>query len=295
VSTPQDPSAASAVPAPPTRSAVPVSPGPSALPDPPGRPAPPGRLAGEVALVTGGWRGIGAAVVRAYAAAGARVAINYPPGLPAAEHGAHQMAAELAGTGAIACCADVSDQAAVQRMVAETEAALGPVSILVANAATSERLDWTDITEEAWNHVMAVNVTGTLFCAQAVYPAMRRAGRGKIITLSSVMVELGGVRALHYVTSKAALIGFTRSLAREVGHDGICVNSVMPGAIKTESEEELYPGTSDAIAERQAEVQSIPRRGVADDLAGTFLFLGSRDSDFVTGQVIAVEGGWIHY
>jgi 3-oxoacyl-[acyl-carrier protein] reductase len=206
------------------------------------------------------------------------------------------MVAELGGGDrAIACRADVSDQAAVQRMVADTEAALGPVSILVANAAASERLDWTDITEEAWDRIMAVNVTGTLFCAQAVYPAMRRAGRGKIITLSSVMVELGGVRALHYVTSKAALIGFTRALAREVGQYGICVNSVMPGAIKTESEEELYPGTSDAIAERQAEVQSIPRRGVADDLAGTFLFLGSRDSDFITGQVIPVEGGWIHY
>lgn len=266
---------------------------PETPPDPPGRPIPPGRLAGEVALVTGGWRGLGAMVARTYAAAGARVAINYPPGIPAAEQAAHQMAAELGG---IACCADVSDQAAVNRMVAEIEADLGPVSILVANAAASERLDWTDITEEAWNRVMAVNVTGTLFCAQAVYPGMRAAGRGKIITLSSVMVELGGVRALHYVTSKAALIGLTRSLAREVGRDGICVNSVMPGAIKTESDEELYPDTTAAaIAERQAAVQSIPRRGVPDDLAGAFLFLGSRDSDFVTGQVIAVDGGWIHY
>lgn len=273
---------------------------PPAIPDPPGRPTtPPGRLAGEVALVTGGWRGLGAMVARTYAAAGARVAVNYPPGLPAAGRGARELAAELgASTGQdlIACCADVSDQAAVNGMVAEIERSLGPVSILVANAAASERLDWTDITEEAWNRVLAVNVTGTLFCAQAVYPGMRQAGRGKIITLSSVMVELGGVRALHYVTSKAALIGFTRSLAREVGRDGICVNSVMPGAIKTESDEELYPGTTAAaIAERQAAVQSIPRRGVPDDLAGAFLFLGSRDSDFVTGQVIAVDGGWIHY
>jgi 3-oxoacyl-[acyl-carrier protein] reductase len=281
---------------PPVDSGAPADPSTSGVPDPSGSPASQARLAGEVALVTGGWRGIGAAVVRAYAAAGARVAINYPPGLPAAEQGARAMVAELGGDArAIACCADVSDQAAVQRMVADTEAALGPVSILVANAAASERLDWTDITEEAWDRIMAVNVTGTLFCAQAVYPAMQRAGRGKIITLSSVMVELGGVRALHYVTSKAALIGFTRALAREVGPHGICVNAVMPGAIKTESEEELYPGTSAAIAERQAEVQSIPRRGVADDLAGAFLFLGSRDSDFVTGQVIAVDGGWIHY
>lgn len=260
--------------------------------------APAGRLAGEVALITGGWRGIGAAVGRAYAAAGARVAINYPPGLPAAETGAAQLAAELGAQDgrAVACCADVSDQAAVRRMAADTESALGPVSILVANAAASERLDWTEISEDAWNHVMAVNVTGTLFCAQAVYPGMRRAGHGKIITLSSVMVELGSERALHYVTSKAALIGLTRSLAREVGRHGICVNAVMPGSIRTESEAELYPDTSpDTIAEQQAAVQSIPRRGYADDLAGAFVFLGSRESDFVTGQVIAIDGGWIHY
>src|SRR5581483_1488479 len=125
-----------------------------------------GRLAGEVALVTGGWRGLGAMVARTYAAAGARVAVNYPPGLPAAERGARELAAGLAastGRDLIACCADVSDQAAISGMVAEIERSLGPVSILVANAAASERLDWTDITEEAWNRVMAVNVTGTLF------------------------------------------------------------------------------------------------------------------------------------
>jgi 3-oxoacyl-[acyl-carrier protein] reductase len=255
------------------------------------------RLAGEVALITGGWRGIGAAVARAYAAAGAGVAINYPPGEPAAQHGAGELAAELTGQGgrAIACAADVSDGSAVRHMVAEIESALGPVTILVANAAATGRLDWTEIDEEAWNHVMAVNVTGTLLCAQAVYPAMRRAGHGKIITVSSVMVELGSERALHYVTSKAALIGFTRALAREVGRYGICVNSVMPGSIRTESEGELYPGDADAIAVRQAALQSIPRRGVADDLAGAFVFLGSRESDFITGQVLAVDGGWIHY
>lgn len=256
-----------------------------------------GRLAGEVALVTGAWRGIGAAVCRAYAAEGAAVAINYPPDLAAARAGAQRLAAELtaAGHGAIAVEADVADQPAVGRMAASTESQLGPVSVLVANAAASGRAPWTQIDLAAWNHVMAVNVTGALLCAQAVYPGMQRAGHGKIITVSSVMVQLGAVRALHYVTSKAALIGLTRSLAREVGPDGICVNAVMPGAIRTESEEELSADAPDVIAARQAVVQSIPRRGDAQDLAGAFVFLASRESDFVTGQVLAVDGGWIHY
>jgi 3-oxoacyl-[acyl-carrier protein] reductase len=260
-------------------------------------PATAGRLGGETAIVTGGWRGIGAATCRAFAAAGAAVAVNYPPGSAAARAGAHELAEELAakGGGAVAVEADVSDEAAVGRLVGRAQLALGPVTVLVANAAASTRQPWTEITVAQWNHIMAVNVTGTLLCAQAVYPGMRRAGHGKIITVSSVMVQLGAARALHYVTSKAALIGFTRSLAREVGRHGICVNAVMPGAIRTESEDELSADSPDAIAARQAELQSIPRRGYAEDLAGTFTFLASRDSDFITGQVITVDGGWVHY
>ena len=256
-----------------------------------------GRLSGETAIVTGGWRGIGAAVCRAYAAAGAAVAVNYPPGSAAAKAGAKQLAAELAtrGHGAVAIEADVSDEAAVARLAGQATAELGPVTVLVANAAASTRQPWTEISVAQWNHIMAVNVTGALLCAQAVYPGMKRAGHGKIITVSSVMVQLGAPRALHYVTSKAALIGFTRSLAREVGRDGICVNAVMPGAIRTESEDELSTDSPDVTAARLAELQSIPRRGYAADLAGTFTFLASHDSDFITGQVITVDGGWIHY
>jgi 3-oxoacyl-[acyl-carrier protein] reductase len=134
-----------------------------------------------------------------------------------------------------------------------------------------------------------------LFCSQAVFPSMQARGRGKIITVSSVMVELGGTNALHYVTSKAALIGLTRSLAREVGKEGICVNCVMPGAIRTENEDELYPGAAERTAVEQAARQSIPRRGFAEDLTGAFVYLGSGDSDFVSGQVIVVDGGWVNY
>ena len=200
-----------------------------------------GRLSGETAIVTGGWRGIGAAVCRAYAAAGAGGRRQLPPGLGFRRAGARQLAQELAahGHGAVAIEADVSDEAAVARLAGQAAAELGPVTVLVANAAASTRQPWTEISVAQWNHIMAVNVTGALLCAQAVYPGMKRAGHGKIITVSSVMVQLGATRALHYVTSKAALIGFTRSLAREVGRDGICVNAVMPGAIRTESEDEL--------------------------------------------------------
>jgi 3-oxoacyl-[acyl-carrier protein] reductase len=256
-----------------------------------------GRLAGETALVTGGWRGIGAAVCRGYAAEDARVAVNFPPANDAARAGAHRLVEELAAMGhaAIAVEGDVADQQAVQRMVGQVESELGPVSVLVANAAASSRAPWTEIDLPSWNHVMAVNVTGALLCAQAVHPRMRQDGHGKIITVSSVMVQLGSEHALHYVTSKAALIGLTRALSREVGRDGICVNAVMPGAIRTESEAELSAEDPDVIAVRQAKLQSIPRRGYAEDLTGAFVFLASRESDFMTGQVLAVDGGWIHY
>ncbi len=259
--------------------------------------SPAGRLAGEVALVTGAWRGIGAAVCRAFAAEGAHLAVNYPPKSVAAGEGAEQLVEELraGGTRAIAVEADVGDRASVQAMVGDTEAELGGVGILVANAAATARLPWTDIDEAEWERVMRVNVTGTLFCSQAVFPAMQARGRGKIVTVSSVMVELGSPNALHYVTSKAALIGLTRSLAREVGKDGICVNCVMPGAIRTENEDELYPGAAERTAIEQAARQSIPRRGFAEDLTGAFVYLASGDSDFVSGQVMVVDGGWVNY
>jgi 3-oxoacyl-[acyl-carrier protein] reductase len=255
------------------------------------------RLEGDVALVTGAWRGIGAAVCRGYADEGAAVAINFPPHHPTARGHAEALASELTARGgrAMAVEADVSDRKEVNAMVAAVEAELGGVGILVANAAATARMDWMALDESEWHRVMDVNVTGTLLCAQAVYPTMRQAGHGKIITVSSVMVELGAKRALHYVTSKAALIGFTRALAREVGPFGICVNSVMPGSIRTESEEELFPGQSMTTAEAQSKRQSIPRRGIAEDLTGAFVYLASRESDFVTGQMLVVDGGWVHH
>jgi 3-oxoacyl-[acyl-carrier protein] reductase len=250
------------------------------------------RLKDRVAIVTGAARGIGAAVCRAYAREGAAVAINYFDYADMAQSLAEEIGAS--GGRAVAVHGDITRRDEVDRLVAAAHEHFGPVDILVHNAALAPRTSWHAIAEEEWNRVLAVNLTGALLCAQAVYPDMQALGRGSIITVSSVTVELGMGPMLHYVSSKAALIGFTRSLAREAGRDGIRVNCVMPGAIRTEDELERFPN-QDEIARQQAERQSLPRRGTADDLAGAFVFLASAESDFVTGQVINVDGGWVHY
>ena len=160
-------------------------------------------------------------------------------------------------------------------MVAKAEAEFGDVDVLVANAAYSERCPWHEITVEQWDRTMAVNVRGSFLCSRAVYPGMLRKGRGSIITVTSVTVDLGMAGFLDYVSSKAGILGLTRALAREVGRDGIRVNSVMPGAIRTEQEIELNFDERE-LAALSAERQSIPRRGYADDLTGTFIYLASR-------------------
>lgn len=252
------------------------------------------RLAGKTAILTGASRGIGAAAARRFAEEGARVAINHPPD-EAMRDLAHRLVADIEADGgrAMAVAADVSDKVQVDRMVADVAAELGDADILVANAAASTRNAWTDIDVEQWDHTYAVNVRGTFLCARAVHDGMVRKGGGSIITLSSVTAHIGMVGILDYVSSKAAIVGLTRALAREIGPEGIRVNAVMPGAIRTENEEELNLDPEE-VARRSAERQSLPRRGYAEDLAGTFVYLASDDSEFVTGQVIAVDGGWVH-
>ncbi|HYT09982.1 MAG TPA: 3-oxoacyl-ACP reductase family protein [Mycobacteriales bacterium] len=252
------------------------------------------RLDGKVALVTGASWGIGAAVARRYAAEGARVAVNHHPAADTSI-GAKKVVEEITRRGgtAIVVAGDVSDEPSVEAMVAQVERELGPVDVLVANAARSGRGPWSELSLQEWEDVLSVNVLGAFLCCRRVYPPMRERGGGKIITVSSVMVDAGMPNALHYVTSKAALIGFTRALAREVGGTGITVNCVMPGAIRTEHELENFPDQA-AVTARAVQRQAIPRRGEAGDLEGAFVFLASADSDFVTGQTICVDGGWVH-
>lgn len=254
-----------------------------------------GRLDGRVALVTGASWGIGAAVARTFAREGASVVVSpYPDDeMEALADGVVASIIEAGGR-AIRASADVTSRAQIDAAVAAAQREFGDVDVLVTNAAWANRLPFHEISEQQWDHTHAVNLRGAFLCAQACYEGMLRRGRGSIIAVTSVTVEVGMAGLLDYVSSKAGLIGFTRALARELGPHHIRVNAVMPGAIRTE--QELALGfDEEELKTVMAERQCLPQRGFADDLTGAFLFLASDESSFVSGQVINVDGGWIHY
>ncbi|MFC0385192.1 SDR family NAD(P)-dependent oxidoreductase [Muricoccus vinaceus] len=248
-------------------------------------------LRGHVAIITGAGQGIGRAFAKAFAAAGAVPVIAE---MNAARGDAVAREIEEAGHEAIARAVDVSDAASVDRLVAEVMDRKGRVDALINNAAIFSTLamrPFEQIPLEEWDAVMRVNVTGTFLCARAVAAPMRAAGRGRIINLSSSTVSMGRPNYLHYVTSKAAVIGMTRSMARELGPDGVTVNAILPSATFTEVERAtVTPQQRAAIAATQC----IPRSQTPQDLIGTALFLASDASAFVTGQAIAVDGGATH-
>jgi len=248
-------------------------------------------LQGKVAIVTGGAHGIGKAYCRAFAQAGARVVPADIDG-PAAE----QVAAELGGRtegGSLAVRVDVADEASTKQMAKTVLDRFGRIDILVNNAAifatipmNRGRIETIDPAE--WDRMMAVNLKGLFFCSRAVLPAMRAQKAGKIVNVTSGTVFSGSLGRIHYVTSKAGVIGFTRTLAREVGDDNIQVNCVAPGS--TLSEENP---TEEIVKMRQAPVQTrtLKRLQKPEDLVGVMLFLASPLSDFMTGQTVSVDGG----
>jgi 3-oxoacyl-[acyl-carrier protein] reductase len=243
-----------------------------------------GRLAGRLAVVTGAGQGLGRAFATRLRAEGARVVIA---DLDAAK--AEAVAAGL-GAGATAIAVDVADPDSVAELAGKA-GELGPVDILVNNASifsTLEMRPFDDIPVDEWDRVMAVNVKGVFLCARAFVPGMRAAGYGKIVNISSATVFIGRPLYLHYVTSKAAVIGLTRALATEVGPDGIRVNAVTPGATQTEVPRKTVTPEQ---AERIIAAQAIKRREVAEDVVGTVAFLAAPDSDFITGQTVNVDGG----
>lgn len=248
-------------------------------------------LKDKVTIVTGGGHGIGKAYCLAFGRAGARVVVADIDG-PAAQQVAAQIGRE-SQTKALGLRVDVADEESTRRMAAVTLEHFGRLDILVNNAAIFATIPMNrggieTIDPAEWDRMMAVNLKGVFFCSRAVLPAMRAQKSGKIVNIASGTALYGSAGRIHYVTSKAGVIGFTRTLAREVGNDNIQVNCVAPGS--TLSEENP---TEAVIHMRQAAVQgrALKRVQKPDDLVGIMLFLASPLSDFMTGQTVSVDGG----
>ena len=248
------------------------------------------RLQDQVVIVTGGGHGIGRAYCQRLAAEGASVVIAELD-----EAAAEKVADEVSAGGgrALAVRTDVSDDASVRSMAEKVDETFGRVDGLVNNAAMfatvpMSRVGLEELSVEEWDRMMAVNLRGLFLCCRAILPAMRRQGTGKIVNISSNTALFGGASRIHYVTSKAGVLGFTRSLAAEVGPDGITVNAIAPGS--TLSEEDP---SDDVIKHRQSRVAARPlaRLQMPEDLVGAVVFFLSADSDFITGQTLVVDGG----
>ncbi|HYZ63046.1 MAG TPA: SDR family oxidoreductase [Acetobacteraceae bacterium] len=243
-------------------------------------------LQGRVALVTGAGQGIGRVFAHAFAAAGA-IPIVADRNVPKA-----RAVAEAIGGEAIEV--DVGDPGSVQAMADSVEARHGRIDILVNNAAIFSTLtmkNFDQIPLDEWDQVLRVNLTGPFLCARAVLPAMRRAQWGRIVNIGSGAVTLGRPGYVHYIASKAALVGMGRSMARELGPDGITVNAILPGATFTEIERKTV--TPDFV-QRIVAQQCVHRPQVPEDLVGALLFLCSPGAAFVTGQALTVDGGATH-
>ena len=250
------------------------------------------RLVGKKAVITGASRGIGAAVARAFAAEGADLALAYAR-TPEMERLARDLADELSATGvkAVAIAGDLASADEPGAIIRQAREALGPISTIVANAAANWRAPFDEYSIADWDLINNVNVRSTWLMAKEAKSDLI-ATQGSIITVSSILAHNGNNTNALYVTSKMAVIGLTRALARELGPDGVRANCVAPGAIRTEWEIEFDPDP-EAVKEAVYAKQALQMRGFAKDLAGTFVFLASDQSSFITGQTITVDGGWM--
>jgi NAD(P)-dependent dehydrogenase (short-subunit alcohol dehydrogenase family) len=239
-------------------------------------------------LVTGGGSGIGAEIVESFVGQGARVAF-----LDVARDSSEALVDRLAESGRaplfVEC--DLTDVTALRAAISRVEERLGPFRVLVNNAADDDRHRFEDVTPEYWDQRMAVNLRHQFFTIQGVAPGMRRAGGGSIVNMGSIAWAIPSTGHVAYVTAKAAVMGLTRTLARELGPDAIRVNCVMPGAILTERQLRLW-----LTAEYKAKIlqsQSLKRHLFPDDVARLVLFLAADDSAAITSQSYVVDGGWI--
>jgi len=236
-------------------------------------------LKNRIALVTGGSRGIGAAVAVALARAGADVAVNYRQRSAAA----HAVCAEIVRLGrkALAVQADVSVASEVKRMVAEIEAGLGPIDILVNNAGIAKPRSLEEITEAEWDETLTVNLKSVFLLTQAVVGGMRKRQWGRIVNLSSVAAHTGGAVGPHYTASKAAIIGLTHACAASLIREGITVNAIAPALIETEMVTKNM-NVSPALI-------PMGHFGAVEDVASVAVMLAT--NDYMSGQTILVDGG----
>jgi 3-oxoacyl-[acyl-carrier protein] reductase len=248
------------------------------------------RLRDRVIIVTGGAQGIGRAYSEGLAHEGARVVVADLDGTSADE-----LARTLGkhGHDALAVTTDVSQPEATERMARAAIERFGRIDGLINNAAVFQRpamsrVPFEQIPVEEWDRLMAVNLRGTFLCCRAVVPSMKRQRRGKIVNVSSGTVFYGATLMAHYVTSKAGVIGLTRSLARELGDFNINVNAIAPGLVI--SMDEIDPAR-DALNQQRVQARSLKRTEYPEDLVGALVFLCSTESDFITGQTLVVDGG----
>ncbi len=243
-------------------------------------------LANRTVLVTGGGSGIGAAIVRRFVGQGARVGF-----IDIAEQASRALVDELAGAAVHFERADLTDTAALRQAIGAIRSALGPITILVNNAAHDQRHATLEVTPEYWDDRIAVNLKHQFFAAQAVLPDMVAAGGGAIINFGSTswMAGQGGMAA--YTAAKSAVLGLTRSLARDFGPHNIRVNAIAPGWIMTERQKALWlTPESDAELMRR---QCLKRHLQPDEIARTVLFFASEEAGACTAQHYVVDGGWV--
>ncbi|HZJ77215.1 MAG TPA: 3-oxoacyl-ACP reductase FabG [Clostridia bacterium] len=239
----------------------------------------------KTVLITGAAGGIGSRTAKVFAKNGYNVILNYNK----SREQAKALAREISSYGieAIAVCADIRDITQVQKMVYEALEKFSFIDVLVNNAGISQQKLFTEISQDEYDEMFDVNVKGTFNCCQKVLPSMISRQMGKIINVSSVWGVCGGSCEVHYSAAKAAVIGMTKALAKEVGPSNIQVNAVTPGVIETKMNDNIDKETMKCLA------QSVPlcRTGKPDEVAQLIYFLGSENSNFITGQIVGVDGG----